>query len=112
MDNPDFQIYFNKKRQWANVYLWDVHPSTFEGWGGGRWGYFIAKWENSKQGLFGEIHFVKSRVRHDSVVHELFHLLVEWMWSNGFTITRKNEEAMATFMDELTRKFWREFDKI
>jgi len=48
---PDFQIYLKRnKKQWVNVYLWDVHPTTFEGWGGGRWGYFIAKWIDPKMG--------------------------------------------------------------
>lgn len=33
------------------------------------------------------------------------------MWVNGITITRKNEERMAIFLDELTRNFMREIKK-
>jgi hypothetical protein len=110
---PNFKIYFNKNRQWLSVYLWDVHPNTFQIWKGGRWGYFHSKWDNPKLGFFGELHFVKSRLREreDTVSHELLHALIDWMWSNGFTITRLNEEKMCEFMDELTRKFYREYRK-
>jgi len=112
MDEPTFKIIFNKNRQFLDVYLWEVHPTTFSNWGAGRWGYFIPKWENSKVGFFGEIHLVKSRVREDLVVHELFHVMVEWMWANGITVTRSNEERMAEFLDELVRKFYREYRKV
>jgi len=63
-------------------------------------------------GLFGEVHLVKSRVRPDLIVHELEHARVEWMWNNGITITRQNEERMTEFLDELVRKFYREYDKL
>ena len=109
---PTFRIIFNKKKQWLDIYLWEVHPTTFQNWGGGKWGYFIAKWENPKQGFFGEVHLVKSRVREDLVTHELFHALVEWMWSNGITITRSNEERIVSLLDELVGKFYREYNKL
>lgn len=112
LENPDFKIFFNKNRQWINVYLENVHPKTFANRGGGHWGFFQATWENPRYGLFGELHFVKSRIREDVVSHELLHVLIEWMWSNGFTITRQNEERMCEFMDELVRKFYREYNKI
>lgn len=62
-------------------------------------------------GHFGELHFVKRRLRFDGIVHELDHLRTEWMWARGETITRKNEEKMASFLDELCRKFIRELKK-
>lgn len=108
---PSFKIFFNKKRQWLDVFLWDVHPNTFSNWGGGKWGYFISKGENPRKGLLGEIHLVKSRVREDTVVHEIDHARTEWMLRAGITITRTNEEKMATFLDELVRKFYREYRK-
>lgn len=107
----EFIIKFNKNRQWISVTLWDVHPNTFQNWGGGRWGYFIAKWDNPKIGFFGELHFVKSGIREDTVAHELFHVICEWMWSNRDSITGKNEEKYAEFLDELIRKFYKEYRK-
>lgn len=109
---PDFKILFNKNRQSLNVFLHDVHPKTFAMRGGGSWGFFIAEWSNPKLGHFGSIHLVKSRVRVDLVVHELDHARTDWMLSNGFTIIRQNEEKMATFLDELVRKFYREYNKL
>lgn len=107
-----FLIYFNKKRQWITVYLESVSPETFNKRGGGRWGWFIAKWENPKIGEFGEVHLVKSRVREDLVVHELDHVRTEWMWANGFTITRNNEERMTEFLDHLVGQFYKEYRKL
>lgn len=116
MDNdeiqPTFIVFFNKNKQWLDIYLWDVHPTTFQNWGGGRWGYTEEKWNNSKSGLFAEVHFVKSRIREDLVVHELDHVRTAWMWANGFTITRSNEERMTVFLDQLVGKFYREYRKV
>jgi hypothetical protein len=111
-EKPDFKIYFNKKRQWIDIYLKDVHPKTFASRGGGHWGFFIAKWENPKLGFFGEVHLVKARVRPDLVVHELDHVRTDWMLSNGFTIIRQNEEKMASFLDSLVGNFYREYNKL
>lgn len=108
----DFRIYFNKKRQYLDVYLWDVHPTTFSNWNKTRWGYFEAKWDNPKQGLFGEVHFVKSRIREDLVSHELLHAWIEWIWANRTAITSRNEEFLVSLHDEMIRKFWREYRKL
>ena len=107
----DFTFRFNRNKQWVCVFLHDVHPTTFASWGAGRWAYFQAS-PTPKYGLFGELHFVKSRLRMDTIVHELYHVHAEWMWSHGETLTRKNEERMAKFMDEITRKFLRELKKV
>lgn len=106
-----FNIYFNKNKQWVKIILWDVHPNTFANWRGGRWGYFISTYENPKIGEFGEVHLVKSRIREDVIAHEMFHVMVEWMWSNGETITRKNEERYTEFLDQLVGKFFKQFNK-
>ena len=108
----DFRLYFNRKRQWSEVYLHDVHPNTFHKGGGGRWGYFTPVRKNSRSGSFGELHFVKRRLRYDLIVHELFHLAVDYVWSKGQVIDRRNEEKMAEFMDGLVRNFVRELRKI
>lgn len=107
----DFVFYFNKKKQWVRVFLWDVHPTTFKSWGGGRWGYFQATYDSPKSGEFGELHFVKSRLRFDVVYHELRHLCTEWMWANGETITRKNEERIISFEDKIANSFRRTLKK-
>lgn len=106
-----FKAFFNKKRQFYEVYLWSVHPNTFDNWKGGRWGYFVYLAENPRLGKFGEIHLVESRVRVDSVSHELDHLRCAWIFKNGITLSTRNEEWFCKFGDELTRNFWREYDK-
>lgn len=109
MDN--FEIKFNKNKQWITVTVWDVHPLTFKNWGGGRWAYFEPSWENFREGLFGELHFVKAGIREDTIVHEMFHVLCEIIWSRRDAITSRNEERYASLLDELTRKFWRNYRK-
>ena len=100
-----FIFRFNNNRQWIKVFLWDIHPNTFENWGGGRWGYFQATYDNPRSGEFGELHFVKSRLRFDVVYHEIRHICVEWFWANGETVTRKNEERLISFEDKIAHKF-------
>lgn len=107
----DFAFSFNHHRQFVEVYLWDVHPNTFAKWRGGRWGYWHPIRDHDRKGKFGELHFVKGRLRMDTIVHELDHIRTDWMWCRGFTITRINEERMAKFIDELTRRFLRELRK-
>jgi len=109
---PAFKIYFNKNKQWLEIYLHDIHPNTFERKGGGRWGYFDRTWDNPRRGKFGEIHLVKSRVRDDLISHELLHAVFEWYFSRNLKITRRNEERICEFQDELVRKFYREYRKV
>ena len=101
---PDFKVLFNNNRQWLNIFVHDVHPTTFSRWKAGRWGYFLATYEKHRVGEFGEVHFVKKRLRYDTIAHETFHVYTEWMWANGMTLNRKNEEAGARFQDEIVRK--------
>lgn len=110
--NPDFTLYFNKKRQWATVHLWSVHQNTFANWDFGRWGTFEAKWENPKSGLFGELHFLKSRLRVDTISHELDHLRAEWVWANRKAWTGRDEERFIEMGDELLGRFLRNLAKI
>ncbi len=108
----DFRLRFNKNRQFVEVYLWAVHPNTFSKWKGGRWGYWTPIRDSDREGKFGEIHFVRSRLRFDTIIHELEHFRIDYIWSRGDAITRKNEEKYTTFLDEVTRKFLRELRKI
>jgi hypothetical protein len=107
----DFRVFFNRNRQFFEVYLHDVHPNTFERRGGGRWGYFLCGDDPPRFGKFGEIHLVKSRVRPDTVSHELDHLRMKWLFQRWIIVTPRNEEKFCTFGDELTRKFWREHER-
>lgn len=107
----EFIIKFNKNKQWITVQLWDVHPDTFQSWGGGRWAYFNSLWENPKKGLFGELHLVRSGIREDTIAHEMFHVLCEIVWANRDAITGRNEEKYAEIIDELVRKFYKGYRK-
>ena len=112
-----FKVYFNRRAQWLDVYLWDVHPNTFYGWAETRWGYFLATWENPYAGLFGELHFVKSRARVDTVVHEILHAWMEWLRAtqgtgNVMVINTRQEEWSVRKADELVRSFYREYNKL
>lgn len=112
METPTFRFYFNKKKQWIDVYLWDVHPTTFSNWKMGRWGCFNPKWEVPGNGYFGELHFVKSRAdREDLINHELLHAWIEWIWANRTAITNRNEETLVALFDEMTRNFYKEHRK-
>src|SRR5690349_4201893 len=107
-----FRVYFNRKKQWVDVTLWDVHPNTFSTWKMGRWGCFNQSWENPSQGLFGEVHLVESRVREDLVAHEFLHVWLEWIWANRTAVTSRNEETMIELYDEMIRNFYREYKKL
>ena len=109
----EFRVYFNRRKQFITVHLWDVNPGTFANWGGGRWGYFDAKWENPKHGFFGEFHAVKSRInREDLVAHELLHVLFEWIRARKITPSLRNEERLVILYDELVRNFYRGYKKL
>ncbi len=103
----EFTIYFNKRRQWITVHLWDVHPTTFAKWKGGYWGYYESKYENPRDGKLGEIHLVKSRIREDLVVHEFFHALCDWSNARGLPMNPRHEERLACILDEMVGKFYR-----
>lgn len=107
----NFRVYFRKKRQFFDVYLHDTTPETFNRKGGGRWGYYVSRWNNPKSGLFGEVHIVKSRVRVDVASHELDHLRMDWIFSNRVVLSTYNEERFCKFGDELIRNFYREYNK-
>lgn len=113
---PAFRICLNpkygkKRRLWVDVYLRDVLPSTFYSWGGGWWAYYSYNKDRGRYGKFGELHFVKSRVREDVVAHELIHLLGDYLRSRGTGINVYNEESIAIMFDHWVRTFWREFRK-
>lgn len=108
---PNFTVFFRKRKQFFDVFLDEVTPTTFKRRGGGRWGFFLAGWDHPRKGYFGEIHIVKTRVRVDVVQHELDHLRFEWVEANGVELSRRNEEWYCLFGDELIRNFYREYRK-
>ena len=105
--NPSFRLYFNNKKSWTDVYLWSVHPNTFANWDAGRWGYWTKCEPDQKTGLFGELHFVKSRLRIDTIEHELNHLRQAWLRANLNAWTGRNEESVIEFGDRLLWGFLR-----
>ncbi len=109
---PTFRIYFNRRKQWLEVYIHDVTPETFQRRGGGRWGYFDRAWDNRRKGKFGELHLVKRQIREDLIPHELLHVVFEWYFCKNIKITRRNEERICEFQDELVRKFYKEYRKV
>lgn len=108
---PSFSVKFRRNRNFFDVYLHDVSPSTFQRKGGGLWGYYQPHGKRTKFGLFGEIHLVRSRVRVDVVAHEIDHLRCDWIFSNGIQLSRYNEEWYCKFGDELIRNFYHEYNK-
>lgn len=111
-DEPAFLLYFNRRRQFAKVYLWDAHPVTFYNWNETRWGYFLPTWKFIRSGEFGELHFVTSRLRVDTIYHELDHLRREWIWCARNEWTGRQEESLVCFMDKLYYEFIRQLSKI
>ncbi len=105
-------MYFNNRRQWLDVTVHDVSPSTFERRNGTPWGYYQGAAErNDRSGKFGEIHLVRARVRHDLAAHELFHAFADWLNCKKMQISSANEERLANLFDEMTRNFWRAFER-
>jgi len=105
-----YEIRFNGGKSSVNIILEDVHPDTFERKGGGRWGYFSFT-DRPRLGKFGEVHFVASRVRPDVVAHELAHVALNWFFAREYVVTPRNEERFCLMLDELTRKFWRAYER-
>jgi len=109
--SPSFTVYFNDEKQWIDVYLEDVSQEQFRENGGGDWGYFLATWEHPEHGEFGVLHFVKSILSNETIVHEVFHAVVELARSRGETINEDNEEDYACVAHELFGKIQRELRK-
>jgi hypothetical protein len=107
-----FRIKFNRNKQWIDVNVWDVHPNTFQNWGGGRWAYFEQGYDSPREGKFGELHVVESGIREDTVAHEMVHVVWERFVAVDLKFIRRNEERFATYVDELVRKFYREYRKL
>lgn len=106
------RVYFNRRRQWLDVYIHDVSPVTFERKNGTYWGYYVQAYpRKNRLGLFGEVHLVSKRVTVDTVAHELLHAFIDWMRCKSIVITNSNEERLVSLFDELTRNFWREYKK-
>jgi hypothetical protein len=105
---PTFSLYLNRRRHWIDVYIEDVHPSTFKRRGGGYWGFFIGKGYSRGGGLLGEVHLVKSRLTHDLIVHEFAHAAIYWYSARGVAISGLTEEAFCTLLDSLVRVFYRQ----
>lgn len=107
-----FRFWFNRRHNWVTVYLHDVTPETFMRRGGGRWGYYVAHDGRGRLGKFGELHLVRRRIREDVVVHEIFHLLADWLRFRKVELNDRNEEKIAQWFDEMVRNFYKEYKKL
>lgn len=106
------RVYFNRRRQWLEVTVHDVSPKTFERHNGTYWAYYQPETERfARKGLFGQLHFVRSRLTPDTVAHELFHVLADWLRAKDMHITPQNEERLAFLFDELTRNTLKALEK-
>lgn len=115
---PDFRVFFNRNKQYFDVFLWDVHPNTFARWDAGRWAYVdFETQEHHRKGRFADLHIVKRRFRPDSIRHEIDHLVINWMYGADKTRDRQavinpyNEEWFCEFGDKLSRKIWKEYER-
>jgi hypothetical protein len=108
---PDFTIMFNDNQQWIDVYLEDVTQEEFRDNGGGDWGYFIATWDFPEYGQFGRFHFVKSLFCYETLVHEVFHAVVEIARSLGDIINEDNEEDYACINHEIFGEFIKHYEQ-
>jgi hypothetical protein len=102
---PTFRVYFNKRKQWCDVYIADS-PRRFMR-ENDCWAYYLpASHRKARKGLFGTVHF--SRVGSGLVAHELLHLLIDWTFASRgtFKFTNRNEERIVEMYGELVRKFW------
>jgi hypothetical protein len=107
-----FTFYFDKANSlWIDVYLYDVHPNTFASWKAGRWAYWEAE-SFCRSGLFGSLHFIRDRLRVDTISHELDHVRQEWLWGNRGAWTGRNEESTIEIKDRLFWRFLRALSKV
>ena len=101
-----FRVYFNKRRQWFDVFIADnsrqfmIREKCYAY-------YQQSRPRRSRKGLFGEVHF--SRTGSGLVAHELLHLLIDWLRVRNVTITVKNEEKIVLMFGEMVRNFWRRY---
>lgn len=104
MTRKSFRLYFNKRKQWVDVYISDnsrkfmLSQKCYAYYQG-------ARERKSRRGLFGELHF--SRVGSGLVAHELLHLQFDWMRARKTNVTMDNEEKLVSMYGELVRNFWR-----
>ena len=85
---------FNKGKQFVEIILDEELES---------YGTFKAEWDNPKVGRFGVVRFSPKDLTFDTVVHEAFHVLVEYIVATRSNITSYNEEKYAILIDEIFR---------
>lgn len=103
-DKPAFRVYFNKRRQWFDVYIANSSRRFIRA--NKAWAYYMpAHPRKNRRGLFGTVHF--SRTGSGLVAHELLHLLIDWIKSSrSKKITDRNEENIVEMFGEMVRVFW------
>jgi hypothetical protein len=105
---PTFRVYFNKRKQWIDVYVADSSRKFMRE--NKCWAYYQpAHPRKSRKGYFGSVHF--SRVGAGLVAHELLHFLIDWTTAGNrvFTFTDRNEERVVEMFGEVSRIFWNKY---
>lgn len=113
-DFHDFQTGFTLdfgSRQ-LHVFIWKttagLHRNTF--FHGDYFGAYVPyPYRRARTGLFGEIHLVQKEITPGYVAHEIQHFLYDWLQTQSQT--SGTNEKMATLAGEVTRKFWKEYDR-
>lgn len=85
---------FNRGKQFVEIFLGEDLES---------YGTFRAMWKNPREGRFGIVTFDSRYLTYDTIAHEVFHIVVEYIVANRSNITSRNEERYATLFDEIFR---------
>lgn len=111
---PDFRVYFNQGKQFLNVYVADS-PRAFRRKHDCHAMYVASHPRKKRAGLFGSIYLSElnySPMAHELFDHELTHMLFDWLLCRGMRLTVRNEERIATMIGEVSRRFWRKYERI
>jgi len=109
-----FRVYFNGRKQYVLVFVAN-DPARFKRKNKCHAWYIGEEVRHQRSGLFGRIYLSEanySPLGHELVAHEIQHLIFDWvMCRSGMTFSTTNEERLATMTGEVSRNFWRGYQK-
>lgn len=107
-----FRVYFNSRRNWIDVFVSDS-PRKFL-----RrekcYAYYMSAEPRKRRGIFGYIYLRELNKRPDAlelVAHELEHFKFDWVLSRRGVMNISTEEKIATFTGDVTRRFWKAYER-
>ena len=107
-----FDLFFNSRRQWVRVTIWEVARDFYAKFGdciGIYWGNEDRK---PKVGEFGQIHLLQSKLDDELASHELLHFLIDLVRTRNGQITPRNEEKIVSEYGQMVKQFWKKYNKI